>query len=119
MVRLETELALERRLHGALNTALSGEEHAAKLGVDEELAVEDRRRRVEGRARNRRVDVVLSSNRVRNQEPDDLELIETASIEEARQDLVDGVCTPCKQKLSANDSMHSRKGSGTRLSGAA
>ena len=92
MVRLETELALERGLHGALDTALAGEERAAELSVDEELAIEDRRGRVEGCARDRRVDVVLGSNGVGDQEPDNLELIEATSIVEAGQDLVDSIC---------------------------
>ena len=92
MIRLETELALERRLHGALNTSLAGEQGATELSVDEELAVEDGRGGVEGSARDRRVNVVLSSDGVGNQEPDDFELVEASSVEEAGQNLVDSVC---------------------------
>ena len=62
------------------------------MSLDEELAIHDRRRRVEGRARDGRVDIVLSGDGVRNQEPDDLELVEASSVEEAGQNLVDSVC---------------------------
>ena len=92
MVRLETELALERRLHGALDTSLAGEQGTTKLSVDEELAIEDLRCGVEGSARDSRVNVVLGSDGVGNQEPDDLELVEASSVEEAGQNLVDSVC---------------------------
>ena len=95
VIRLEAELALERRLHRALDTTLAGEQGTTKLSVDEELAVEDRRGRVEGRARDCWVDVVLSSDRVCNQEPDDLELIEATSVVEASQNLVDGIYIAC------------------------
>ena len=93
MVGLQAELALERGHDGALNTTLAGEQDAAKLSIDEELAVEDGRSGVEGRARDRRVNVVLGSDGVGNQEPDDLELVETASIVEASENLVDQVCS--------------------------
>ena len=68
MVRLEAELALEWGLHGTLDTALAGEERAAKLRLDEELSVKDARSRVEWRARDGRVDVVLSGNGVARNE---------------------------------------------------
>ena len=61
------------------------------MSLDEELAIHDRRRRVEGRARDGRVDIVLSGDGVRNQEPDDLELIEVAGVGEAGQNLVGGI----------------------------
>ena len=64
VVRLEAEFALERRLHGALDTTLAGEERAAKLSLDEELAVEDARSRVEWCAWDGRVNVVLRSDSV-------------------------------------------------------
>ena len=47
-VGLETKLAAQRRLDFTLVSASSGEERATELGLDEELSVEDLRRRVEG-----------------------------------------------------------------------
>ena len=91
LVGLETELSLERGSGRALDTTLAGERDAAKLSVDEELAVEDRRGRVERCARDSGVNVVLGSDGVGNQEPDDLELVEASSVEEAGQNLVDSV----------------------------
>ena len=96
MIRLETELALERRLHGALDTSLAGEQGTTKLSVDEELAIEDLRCGVEGSARDSRVNVILGSDGVGNQEPDDLELVEATGVVEAGQDLVDSVCATRK-----------------------
>ena len=92
MVRLEAELALERGHDRTLDAALAGEGRTAELSVDEELAVEDRGRRVEGRARHGRVDVVLRGDGVCNQEPDDLQLIEATSVVKASQNRVDSVC---------------------------
>ena len=63
-VGLETQLAVERRLDLALVSTRAGEERAAELGLDEELGVERRGRRVERKARLRRVDVVRAGNRM-------------------------------------------------------
>ena len=71
---------------------IPGEGGTTELGLDEELAIENGGRRVEGRARDGGVNIVLSGSRVGNEEPDDLELIEATSIVEAGQDLVDSVC---------------------------
>ena len=76
MVGLETDLALERRLDLALVCTVTREERAAELGLDEELGVEERRSRVEGRARDRRVNQVGGSDGVGGEEPDDLEVLE-------------------------------------------
>ena len=92
VVRLETEFALERRHDGSLNATFAREYDTTKLSVNEELAIEDLRCGVEGSARDSRVNVVLSSDGVGNQEPDDLELVEASSVEEAGQNLVDSVC---------------------------
>lgn len=64
VVGLEAELALQRGLDGALDAALPGERGPAQLRLDEELAVHDRGGGVEGRARDRRVDVVLCGDGV-------------------------------------------------------
>lgn len=64
VVGLETELALKRRHHSTLNAGFAWERRSTKLGVDEELAVEQLGGRVEWRARDRRINVVLGSNSV-------------------------------------------------------
>ena len=92
MVRLQPELALQRAQDRTLDATLAVDSRAAELRVDEELAIENRRRRVERRARDTWIDVILCGDGVCNEEPDDLELIEATSIVEAGQDLVDGVC---------------------------
>ena len=92
MVRLQPELALERRHHRALYTRLAWERRPAQLRLDEELAVEDRGRGVERRARDRRVDIVLRGDGVRDEEPDDLERVEASGVEEAGENVVDEVC---------------------------
>ena len=96
MVRLETELALERGLCNTLNTALSNESGTLELSLDEELAVHDEGSRIERSVRDRGVDVVLCGNRVSNQEPGALELVKLSCVVEASQDLVDGVCANSK-----------------------
>ena len=136
MIGLETEFTLERRLDGALETALAvgssapdcdrswakytpGEGGTTELGLDEELAIENGGRRVEGRARNGGVNIVLSGSRVGNEEPDDLELIKATSVVEAGKDLVDGVCISreCMNQMGVFLACLP-KGSGTRPSGA-
>ena len=87
---METKLAVERGLDLTLQAALAGEGRAAELGLDEELRVEDSGRRVEGRARDRRVDLVGGTDGVRREQPDDLEVLE-ADVEEPSEDLVDRV----------------------------
>ena len=89
-VGLETDLAGEGGLDLTLVGAGSGEERTAELGLDEELGVEDGRGRVEGRARDRRVDEVGGSDGVSGEEPDDLEVLE-ADIEHTCQDFINGV----------------------------
>ena len=74
------------------------------MSLDEELAIHDRRRRVEGCARDGRVDIVLSGDGVRNQEPDDLELIEVASVGEAGQNLIGGVYDTGRVRLTSSQS---------------
>ena len=64
MVGLQAELALKRRHDGTLDADFSWEAGATELGVDEELAVKEFRSRVEGRARDGRVNVVLCSDGV-------------------------------------------------------
>ena len=97
MVRLKTELSLERGLSDALNTALANEARSAKLGLDEELAVHDGRGRVEWSVRHGRVDVVLGSNGVSNQEPGRLELVEATGIVEASQNSINVVWSDIQQ----------------------
>ena len=92
MVRLQPELALQRAQDRALDAALAVDSRAAELRVDEELAIENCRRRVERRARDARIDVILCGDGVCNEEPNDLELVKATSIVETGQDLVDGVC---------------------------
>ena len=75
-----------------MNATLARERGTAQLGLDEELAVIYRGSRVERGARDGRVDIVLSSDSVCNQEPHDLKLIETSSVIEAVQNLIDSVC---------------------------
>ena len=99
VVRLKTHFTLQRRLHGALDAAFAREERTTELGLDEELAVEDVRGRVEWGARDGRVNIVLSSDGVCNQEPDDLELVKSTSIEEASEDLVDSICEACQSDI--------------------
>ena len=70
------------------------EESTTELSLDEELAIHDRGGGVEGRARDGWVDIVLGGCGVSNQEPDGLELVELASVSQASQNLVDGVCRP-------------------------
>ncbi len=57
-VGLETELAAEGRLDLTLVAARAGEERTTELRLDEELSVEELRRRVEGGSGDRGVDVV-------------------------------------------------------------
>ena len=83
MVGLETEFTLEWGEDGSLDTTLAGERETTELGVDEELTVEDGRGRVEGSAWDGWVNIVLGSNSVGDQEPDNLELVEATSIVEA------------------------------------
>ena len=64
MIRLETYFAAERGLDLALVSAGAGEERAAELHLDKDLRVERAEGRVEGRAGDRGVDVVGSSNGV-------------------------------------------------------
>ena len=92
VVGLETEFTLEWGEDGSLETTLAGERETTELGVDEELTVEDGRGRVEGSAWDGWVNIVLGSNGVGDQEPDNLELVEATSIVEAGQDLVDSIC---------------------------
>ena len=91
VVRLETEFALERRHDGSLNATLAREYDTTKLSVNEELAIEDLRCGVEGSARDSGVNVVLGSDGVGNQEPDDLELVEATGVVEASQNSVNVV----------------------------
>ena len=64
MVGLETELSLKWRHHSALNTGLAWERSSTQLGLDEELTVEKLGRGIEWRARDGRINVVLSSDGV-------------------------------------------------------
>ena len=91
-VGLETDLTPERGLDLTLVSAGSGEERTAELGLNEELSIEYGRRGVERCARDGRVDIVLRSDSVSNQEPDDLQLIEATSVVKASQNRVDSVC---------------------------
>ena len=68
------------------------ESRATQLGLDEELTVHDSRSGVERRAGDRWVDVVLSSDGVSDQEPDNLELVEVSRVSKASEDLVGSVC---------------------------
>jgi hypothetical protein len=63
-VTLQADLAGQRRLDLALVCAISWEERAAQLRLDEELCVKERRRRVERCAGDRWVNVVRRGNRV-------------------------------------------------------
>ena len=70
-VGLETELAGERGLNLTLVPGRSGEAGAAKLGLDEELTIEELGGRVEGRAGDARVDVVSRSDGVSEEHSDE------------------------------------------------
>ena len=67
------------------------EQGALELGLDEELAIEQVRGRVERRARDSGVDVVRTRNGVRSKERDDLEGREASCIVEAGQNVGDAV----------------------------
>ena len=86
-IREQAELASEGRLDLADVRAVAGEERALEERLDEELRVERAGRRVEGRARDRRVDPVLGRDGVRGEEVDDLDGGE-ARVAHAREDLV-------------------------------
>ena len=90
VVRLQPHLALERGLDLTLVPARAGEESATELGLDEELGVEELGGRVEGRARNRRVDEVGRSDRVGREQPDGLDRVE-AGVSHAGEESVGGV----------------------------
>ena len=64
MIGLKTELSLKWRHHSALNTGLAWERSSTQLGLDEELAVEKLGGGIEWRARDGRINIVLSSNGV-------------------------------------------------------
>lgn len=91
VIGLKAHLALEGRLHGALDAGLAGEEYATELGVDEELTVEQSGCRVEGCARDGRVDIVSSAGGVGDESPDSLERVEFKGIVHAVEDLVNQV----------------------------
>ena len=86
-VREETELAAEGRLDLADVRAVAGEERALEERLNEELRVERAGGRVERRAGDRRVDLVLGGDGVRGEEVDDLDGGE-ARVAHAREDLV-------------------------------
>ena len=96
------------------SVCLPRESSAAQLSLDEELAIHDRRRRVEGRARDGRVDIVLSGDGVRNQEPDNLELVEVASVGEAGQNLIGGVYDVGRVRLMSSQTQVVRLTEGLR-----
>lgn len=91
VVRLETELSLEGGLDLTLVATRAGEGSSGELSLDEELTVHDGGSRVEGGAGDGRVNVVLGSDGVGNQEPGRLELVEVTSVGKASQDAVDRV----------------------------
>ena len=101
------------------SVCLPRESSAAQLSLDEELAIHDRGGGVEGRARDGWVDIVLGGGGVSNQEPDGLELVEATGISKAGQDFVYIVCGEGQYYcIIGRSGRYSRKGSGTRPSGA-
>ena len=86
MVRLETDFARKWGFDLALVAAGSGEESAAELGFDEELAVEDSGGGVEGSAGDGRVDVVRAGDGVRGEQVDDFGGREPAAVGHALED---------------------------------
>lgn len=89
-VRLQAQLARDRRAHLAGVARRAGVPRPAELRLDEELRVEHARRAVERRARHARVDVVRGRDRVRHEQRDDLGRRE-ARVSEAREERVGAV----------------------------
>ena len=77
-----------------VSRTVPGEDGTTELSLDEELAIHEIGGGVEGCAWDGRVNVVLGTGRVGNQEPDGLKLVEATGVVEAGEDRVD-ICKSC------------------------